>query len=695
MEAAVSDALRAAAAVAVYKQKESTRVVHLLVGALIYTESSREFLKSQNVPDEYFDTWAQRVREPLLLLVDCTPEPSPALRSLLTRYLMEEKGRGRLTERNLMLHVLRDPDKRIGRYLRTLKVDRQEMINHFTRVQEEAAGSEAEAGKSPAFSDYLENLNDKARAGGIYHIQGREKDMQWLVNTLCQYRKKNAILIGPPGVGKTALLEELALQIVEGTVPDHLKGKVVYSLDVGGMVAGTKLRGQFEERMNNLVRFIKKSKNIILFIDEIHAIMSAGSARGSTLNASNMLKPALSRGEATCVGATTPDDVGPLESDPAFKRRFQFHWLDALTDSETLEVLKTEARRLEQHYGITYTIGGIKRILDAANDYYPHQFNPDKALTLADAVGSYTKNRLGQGVVNTKAVNASLRAEDFKESSQVTQEVGRWLQGMMDNRRAASDILLALSGHLLHLRLPNVLVLVSEREWLVREIVNKLSHELYNQDPILLNGEELTGPDALAHLRGSSSVYWKEPTLLDSLRYTPHRVVHLKSFEKSSLGFQQAMSRALVAGELLEANSRRLQLRHSFFIISSVAARTCGFTETARKPDLSAELLRKATVVTLAEPKPSWVEDYLLSKMQAMTDRVKSTIKVAFSSDTPAYVRGRMEEEGEEEALRLVESAILKASQQQLKRLVISPELLKEAKPLFTQPGEHPDSGLS
>ena len=126
-----------------------------------------------------------------------------------------------------------------------------------------------------------------------------------------------------------------------------------------------------------------------------------------------------------------------------------------------------------------------------------------------------------------------------------------------------------------------------------------------------------------------------------------------------------------------------------------MAARTCGFTETARKPDLSAELLRKATVVTLAEPNPSWVEDYLLSKMQVMADRVKSTIKVAFSSDTPACVRGRMEKEGEEEALRLVESAILKASQQQLKRLVISPELLKEAKPLFTQPGEHPDSGLS
>lgn len=680
MDTTVAQVMRAAAAIAVFQEANRTQVIHLMLGLLVYSERNQAFLRSRKVSSKPFALWHHKLQETMLTLEDCTPEPSPELQNLLTRFVQEGRSQGLLTERNLMLHVLRDPDKRIDKYLRALKLDRQDFVTHLAKTQEEA-DQEAEAPKQ-AFGDYVEDMNAKAKAGEIHHIQGRQNDMQWLLNTLCQYRKKNAILIGPPGVGKTALIEELALQIEEGTVPEQLKGKTVYSLDVGAMVAGTKLRGQFEERMRNLTRFLKKNRNVILFIDEIHAIMGAGNTRGSSLNAANMLKPALSRGEITCIGATTPDDVGPLENDPAFKRRFQFRWLDALTNSETLEVLRAEAKRLEQHYGITYTIGGIKRILDAANDYYPHQFNPDKSLTLADAVGSYTKNRLGQSIVNTKAVSASLRAKDFKESAQVTTEVDEWLAKMFECRQPASDILLALSGYLLQLRLPGVLVLVSQQDWLLREITNYLSHHLHNQDPILLDGEELTEPDAITQLKGVPSVYLKEPTLLDGLRYSPHRLVYLRCFDKSLLAFQQAMSRAIVAGELVESNSRKLQLRHSFFVISCAASKqTCGFGGTAGRPNLPPELLKKATVVNLPEPKPSWVEDYLIAKMQLMADRVKSKIKVDFSSNTPAYIRQKMQQAGEDEALRLVESTILKASQQQAKRLLISPKLFEDPIP--------------
>ena len=206
--------------------------------------------------------------------------------------------------------------------------------------------------------------------------------------------------------------------------------------------------------------------------------------------------------------------------------------------SRTVRPSKSSEQRpngSRQHYGITYTIGGIKRILDAANDYYPHQFNPDKSLTLADAVGSYTKNRLGQSVVNTKAVNASLRAKDFKESAQVTTEIDQWLTKMFECRQTTSDILLALSAYLLQLRMPGVLVLTSEQDWLVREITNYLSRQLFNQDPILLDGEELTEPDAITQLKGGPSVYLKEPTLLDELRYSPHRVVYIRYWKKARL----------------------------------------------------------------------------------------------------------------------------------------------------------------
>ena len=178
----------------------------------------------------------------MLILEECTPEPSPELQNLLTRYVLEGRSRGLLTEHNLMLHLLRDPDKRIDTYLKALKLDRQEFVTHLMKTQEEKADQDAEAPKQ-AFSDYVEDMNAKARAGEIHPIQGRQNDMQWLLNTLCQYKKRNAILIGPPGVGKTALIEELALRIEEGTVPDQLKGKTVYALDAGAMVAGTKLSG--------------------------------------------------------------------------------------------------------------------------------------------------------------------------------------------------------------------------------------------------------------------------------------------------------------------------------------------------------------------------------------------------------------------------------------------------------------------
>ena len=209
METTVADALRSAAAIAVYQEADRTQIIHLMLGLLIYSEQNQAFLRSRKVSKKTFESWHQKLREPMLILEECTPEPSPELQNLLTRYVLEGRSRGLLTEHNLMLHLLRDPDKRIDTYLKALKLDRQEFVTHLMKTQEEKADEDAEAPKQ-AFSDYVEDMNAKARAGEIHPIQGRQNDMQWLLNTLCQYKKRNAILIGPPGVGKTALIEELA-----------------------------------------------------------------------------------------------------------------------------------------------------------------------------------------------------------------------------------------------------------------------------------------------------------------------------------------------------------------------------------------------------------------------------------------------------------------------------------------------------
>jgi ATP-dependent Clp protease ATP-binding subunit ClpA len=684
MESPVADALKAAAGVAIYQAADRTHIIHLLLGLLIYSQRSQALLQSRNGSCKSFEKWNQKLREPLLMLDECTPGQTPELQGLLTRFIAEGRAKGLLTESNLALHLMRDPDPRIDKFLKAFKTDRQDFIALFS--ESVTADQDPETPKRTAFGDFIENLNEKAKRGEIVHIQGRQDDMRWLVNTLCQHRRKSAILIGNPGVGKTALIEELALQILEGTVPDELKGKVIYSLDVGGMVAGTKLRGELEERMKNLVRFLRQDKTAILFVDEMHTIMSAGNARGSSLNPSNMLKPALSRGEIVCIGATTPDDVGPLEQDPAFKRRFQFRWLKALTDEETLVVLKAEAKRLEKHYGITYTIGGIKRILEAANDYYPHQFNPDRAITLADAVGSHTKNMQEQTVVNTKAVNASLRASNIKSTVQVVEAVTAKMKKVLGPTKHSAEIAYSVSGYMLHLHQPGILILDTNAEWVSREIANILAKEFHGEEPLVLDGEELAGNDALLQLKGAPSVLYKEPTLLDVLRYSPHRVVYVRCFEKSLPEFQQAFSRALLAGELAESNGRKLRLQHAYFVIQCESInRDIGFGPTAAtssKPRIASELLKRSITVCLPDPNPAWVEEYLMAKMLKMADRVKTKLKVAFSAEMPAYIRQQMFETSENEAMKLVEGAILRASQQQIKRLVITPETFENTDPV-------------
>lgn len=676
VDPSVADTMRGAAAFAVHKASDRTEIIHLLLGSLVYSEKNQEILQKCGAKADSLALWPNRLRESMLMLDEVMPDPSPELNALLTRYVTEGRKEKLLTERSLMMHLLRDPDTRIDKYLKAIKLDRKKLISGW-QEQEEPAETAPADGKQP-FSDYLENLNEKAKKGSIHPIQGRNEDIGWLVNTLCQYRKKNAILIGPPGVGKTAIIEELALRITKGEVPPALKTKEVYALDVGRMVAGTKLRGQFEERMANLIRYLKQHPNIILFVDEIHTIMTAGNVTGSSLNAANMLKPALSRGELVCIGATTPDDVGPLEKDPAFKRRFQFRWLTALSDEETLTVLKAEALRLEQHYGVIYTLGGIKRVLDAANDYFPHQFNPDKSLTLLDAVGSFTKNKLGADIINTKAVNASLRDKDFRATGEIIAEVNT-LFSQMFPPEAALALSMALSGYLLHLHQPSVLVLGAGQDWIYREIVESLAHMLHKEKPIFIDCEELTRHESVLQIKGSPPSYIKEPTLLEDLRYTPHRVVFLRCLDQSIDEVQQVLSKTMSSGELLENNGRKLQVRHALFIVStSTTKNVVGYGQQRSEPKLPKELLRKATSVHLDSPQNAWVEGYIEKRILQMAERVKGKLKVAHSKDALSALRCLLDKMEMPDVLKTVEAEILNASIRQERRLVLTADNFKE-----------------
>ncbi|ASS96960.1 ATP-dependent Clp protease ATP-binding subunit [Peribacillus simplex] len=235
--------------------------------------------------------------------------------------------------------------------------------------------------------EYGHNLTDAAKAGLIDPVIGRNEEIKRVIEVLNRRNKNNPVLIGEPGVGKTAIAEGLALAIVEGSVPVKLRNKLVYMLDIASLVTNTGIRGQFEERMKQLIGELQERKNVILFIDEIHQIVGAGSAEGS-MDAGNILKPALARGELQLVGATTLSEYRKIEKDGALERRFQPVHVNEPTTAEALVILRGLKDSYESYHGVTYSEEALKAAVELSNRYIQDRFLPDKAIDLMDEAGS-------------------------------------------------------------------------------------------------------------------------------------------------------------------------------------------------------------------------------------------------------------------------------------------------------------------
>ena len=252
----------------------------------------------------------------------------------------------------------------------------------------ESSAKGGEKTKTPVLDNFGRDLTKLAEEDKMDPIVGREKEIERVAQILSRRKKNNPILIGEPGVGKTAIAEGLALRIVQKKVSRVLFGKRVVTLDLASLVAGTKYRGQFEERMKAVMTEIEKSPDVIIFIDELHTIVGAGGASGS-LDASNMFKPALARGEIQCVGATTLDEYRQyIEKDGALARRFQMVMVDATTPDETIQILENIKSKYEEHHNVTYSEEAIKACVTLSDRYISDRFLPDKAIDVLDETGA-------------------------------------------------------------------------------------------------------------------------------------------------------------------------------------------------------------------------------------------------------------------------------------------------------------------
>ena len=392
------------------KRHEFMTVEHLLL-ALIDNTAASKVLEACGVT---LETLSKELEEfvdsttPLIPEGDQEREVQPTLgfQRVLQRavFHVQSSGKREVTGANVLVAMFSEQESQAVYLLRRHNVARIDVVNFVAHgisklgdasSQEDSVEHDDEDGEDTAkapLQKYATNLNEEAKAGRIDRLIGRQYEVERVVQTLSRRRKNNPLLVGESGVGKTAIAEGLAKRIVDGEVPDVIADGVVYSLDLGALLAGTKYRGDFEKRLKHLLGELKKLPNAILFIDEIHTIIGAGAASGGVMDASNLLKPALSSGQLRCIGSTTFQEFrGIFEKDHALARRFQKVDVNEPSVDDTYEILKGIIGSFEEHHKVKYEDAALKAASELAQRYVPDRHMPDKAIDVVDEAGAFQR----------------------------------------------------------------------------------------------------------------------------------------------------------------------------------------------------------------------------------------------------------------------------------------------------------------
>ncbi|MCS6837410.1 MAG: AAA family ATPase, partial [Bdellovibrionaceae bacterium] len=406
------------------KRHEFVTTEHILL-ALVQGGASAEILRSlgADLPrlkkrllqyiEQHTPTLSQDVIDSLGGWETWKPEFTLSCHRWIQRAMMQVKNAGKnlITEGHFLVSLFYEPDSFAVHALELEGLRQFDIIQFISHGDEgtqenqefddpqnaEATGSHHsnstnKSKNTSALEQFATNLNERAKAGKIDPLIGRTQIIQRIFQILGRRFKNNPLLIGDPGVGKTAIVEGLALMITQGQVPELLKNRIIYAVDMGLLLAGTKFRGDFEARLKQMVNEARQRKEVILFIDEIHTLVGAGSTGGSSLDAANLLKPALANGEISCIGSTTFEEYRKhFEKDAALSRRFQKIDVNEPSIEETIEILKGLKPKFESYHGVTYSDQALEAAVHLSKKYIHGKFLPDKAIDLIDEAGSYHK----------------------------------------------------------------------------------------------------------------------------------------------------------------------------------------------------------------------------------------------------------------------------------------------------------------
>jgi len=405
----LQETLNFAAMEAIKRRHEYVTLEHLLY-ALVHDRTAGNVVRQcggnvESLIDE-LETFFSEKLEVVPDDGDQLPEYTAAFQRVVEYALMQAEGSGQkeVDGGNVLAALYQSPNAHAVYLLKKQGITRLDVLNYLAhgiskagggdgqRFAVEGGGDEVGAPAGDPLTAFASNLIERAAEGKIDPLIGRRAELARTIQVLCRRRKNNPIYVGDPGVGKTAIAEGLALKIQQGDVPDALKGAEVYSLDMGALLAGTKYRGEFEQRLKAVISALKKKENVILFIDEIHTIVGAGATSGGSMDASNIIKPALATGEMRCIGSTTyPEYKAAFERDRALARRFQKIEIGEPSLDETVQILRGLKSYYEEHHGVRYSDDALKAAAELSAKHVHDRFLPDKAVDVIDEVGAMVK----------------------------------------------------------------------------------------------------------------------------------------------------------------------------------------------------------------------------------------------------------------------------------------------------------------
>ena len=388
------------------KRHEFITVEHLLAALLDNPTAARVIRACGGNIDELRKTLGSFLAENVPILPPSSKadtQPTIGFQRVIQRAVLHVQGVGKkeVTGANVLIAIFGEKESHAVYFLHKQNISRFDVVNYVSHGISKVPGEgqhelpspdDTEEGGSTERSPldaYTVNLNEQAKLGKIDPLIGRAREVERTIQVLCRRRKNNPLFVGEAGVGKTAIAEGLAKKIVDGEVPEVLARSTIYALDMGGLLAGTKYRGDFEKRLKAVLHHLKKQEHAILFIDEIHTIIGAGAASGGAMDASNLLKPALSTGDIKCIGSTTYQEYRNIfEKDRALSRRFQKIDVTEPSVEETVEILRGLKQRFEKHHGVRYTQQALRSAVDLAHRFINDRHLPDKAIDVIDEAGA-------------------------------------------------------------------------------------------------------------------------------------------------------------------------------------------------------------------------------------------------------------------------------------------------------------------